>query len=78
MSKKPLREAMPTVAAWIDDLREAFGADTINAAIRNGINGGTHFHASENGHEIGCEAMPGRHVVSAADMVLVKREGGDL
>jgi len=78
MSKKPLREAMPTVAAWIDELREAFGADSINAAIRNGLAGGDHFHASENGHEIGCEAMPGRHVVSAADMVLVKREGGDL
>lgn len=75
MSPKPLREAMPTVAAWIDDLREAFGADPIHAAIRNGLAGGDHFHAVENGHEIGCEAMPGRHVVTAADMVLAKGEG---
>ena len=77
MSKKPLREAMPTVAAWIDELREAFGADTINAAIRNGLAGGDHFHASENGHEIGCEAAPGSHVVSAAHMVLAKPVEGE-
>lgn len=76
MSKKPLREAMPTVAAWIDELREAFGADSINAAIRNGMAGGDHFYASENGHSIGCEAILGGHVVSAADMVLAKPEKG--
>ena len=28
---------MPTVAGWIDDLRAAFGAETINAAIRAGM-----------------------------------------
>lgn len=72
--QKPLRQSMPTVAAWIDDLREAFGADTINAAIRNGMAGGTHFHAEENGCEIGCEDALGSHVVSAADMVLAKSE----
>lgn len=77
MAEKPLREAMPTVAAWIDELRDAFGADTINAAIRNGMAGGTHFHADENGHELGCEAIPGGHVVSLADMVvLAARKGG--
>ena len=75
--KKPLRQTMPTVAAWIDDLREAFGADGINRAIRNGVAGGTHFHAEEGGQAIGCEAMPGAHVVTAADMVLAKPEGGD-
>lgn len=70
--KKPLRLSMPTVAAWIDELREAFGVDSINASIRNGVGGGNRFHAVENGHEIGCEAMPGSHVVNAADMVLAK------
>lgn len=70
MNKKPLREAMPTVAAWIDELREAFGADTINAAIRNGVNGGSHFYASENGQQIGCEAMPGTRVVNLVDIVI--------
>lgn len=74
---KPMREAMPTVAAWIDELREAFGADVINPAIRNGVAGGTHFYAEEGGQTIGCDAIPGRHVVSAADMVLAKPEGGD-
>ena len=34
-----LRAEMPTVAGWIDDLRAAFGAETINAAIRAGSTG---------------------------------------
>jgi hypothetical protein len=72
MDKKPLRQTMPTVAAWIDSLREAFGADAVNPAIRNGAAGGSHFYAEENGHAIGCEAMPGGHVVTVAQMVLAK------
>ena len=51
--KKPLRQAMPTVAGWIDDLRAAFGADMIDAAVRAGIAGQKTFHAIENGHEVG-------------------------
>ena len=66
---------MPTVAALVDELRAAFGADGINAAIRNGVAGGPAFHATENGHSIGGEAMLGRHVVNAADLVLAKPEG---
>lgn len=50
---KNLRAAMPKTAAWIDALRAAFGADQIDASIRAGMKGGTAFHASENGHEIG-------------------------
>lgn len=53
MSAKPLRQAMPQVATWIDDLREAFGAEEINGAIRRGLAGEPDFHAVENGHEIG-------------------------
>lgn len=71
---KPLRQTMPTVAAWVDELREAFGVEPINSAIRNGVAGGSQFYASENGHEIGCEAMPCVHVVSLANMVLAKLE----
>ena len=74
---KPLRQTMPTVAAWIDELREAFGADAINPAIRNGVGGGTAFYATEGGQTIGFEASLGHHVVTAADMVLAKPEGGD-
>ena len=50
---KPHRTDMPTVAAWIDDLRQAFGADEINVAIRQGQAGEPAFYAIENGHEIG-------------------------
>lgn len=67
---KPLRQTMPTVAAWIDELREAFGDQAVNPAIRNGAAGGSHFYAEENGHTLGCEAMPGGHVVGVAQMVL--------
>jgi hypothetical protein len=74
---KPLRQTMPTVAAWIDELREAFGADAINPAIRNGVAGGAQFYATEGGQTIGCDAPPAGHAVSVVDMVFVKREGGD-
>lgn len=51
--KKPLRQAMPTVAGWIDELRAAFGARAIDAAIRAGLDGQPTFHAREAGHEVG-------------------------
>lgn len=54
---KSLRTEMPAVAAFIDDLRTAFGADCINATIKAGMNGQPVFHARENGHEIGT-ALP--------------------
>lgn len=58
-TSKPMREAMPTVAAWIDDLRAAFGAETIDAAIRGGMNGMATFFAQENGKTIGTpDTMP--------------------
>lgn len=51
---KPMRDAMPHTAAFIDDLRAAFGAEQINAQIKKGIAGlPGHFHARENGHEAG-------------------------
>ena len=55
MTTKPgnLRADMPTVAGWIDDLRAAFGAETINAAIRAGMNGQPTFYAEENGRAVG-------------------------
>lgn len=48
-----LRTEMPTVAGWIDDLRAAFGAEQINAAIRAGLDGQPTFWASENGRAVG-------------------------
>ena len=50
---KPLRQKMPTVAAFIDDLRAAFGEEIIHNIIRAGLQGQPVFHASENGRQIG-------------------------
>lgn len=48
-----LRGKMPTITAWLDDMRSAFGAETINAAIRGGIAGKPTFYAEEGGVTIG-------------------------
>jgi len=50
-----LRERMPTVAAWIDDLRAAFGHEAIDEPMRRGIRGKPTFHATEAGHQVGTE-----------------------
>ena len=70
---KPLRETMPTVAAIIDDLRAAFGAEDINQSIRNGMAGVPTFYARENGQEIGTPLdLAGRRVVRGEDMVVIR------
>lgn len=49
-----LRESMPKTAEFIDAMREAFGTEEINAAIRKGVGGiPGKFHAIENGNEVG-------------------------
>jgi hypothetical protein len=48
-----MRDRMPATAAFIDDLRAAFGTEQINGAISSGIKGRPHFWASENGNELG-------------------------
>ena len=64
-----LREAMPQTAAFIDDLRAAFGAEQINAAIKKGMAGmAGHFHASENGHQAGTPFQDRGGWVSVAEM----------
>ena len=50
---KPMREAMPITAAWIDALREAFGDEAIVPSIRAGMAGLPCFYAVEKGIEIG-------------------------
>jgi hypothetical protein len=52
---------MPTVAAWIDQLRDAFGSDTIHEAIRAGQAGEPSFYARENGHELGMPLIANVH-----------------
>jgi hypothetical protein len=58
-----LREAMPVTAAFIDELREVFGRESIDAQIRAGVRGVPVFWASEGGHEIGTNPPGGRVVV---------------
>ena len=66
---KPLRQKMPLVAAFIDDLRAAFGAECINDIIRAGLQGQPVFHASENGHSVGTPLpYDARQAVSLADV----------
>jgi len=56
---KPMRAAMPTVAAFIDAMRVAFGAETIDRAMRDGMAGLPTFYAAEGGKTIGTPAtMP--------------------
>ena len=65
-----MRDKMPATAALIDDLRQAFGAELINAAIRRGIKGeANYFRAQENGETVGTafDWPPG---ITAAAMVL--------
>lgn len=51
---KPMRQKMPSVARFLDDLRNAFGYGLIDEQIRKGHREGKPtFHATENGHELG-------------------------
>ena len=66
-------QQMPHTAAWIDDLRAAFGADAINATIRLGMQGNPGcFYASENGHQVGTPSPPpaAHKTISAEHLVL--------
>lgn len=48
-----LRDEMPTVAAFLDDLRSVFGKEMIDKQIRSGIKGAPTFWACEGGHKLG-------------------------
>lgn len=50
---KPLREAMPEVAGFIDTLRDVFGRDSVDASLSLGLAGEPTFFAAEAGHEVG-------------------------
>lgn len=52
-----LRETMPTVAGWIDDLRAAFGKELIDLQIRRGLKGEGTFYARENDVEVGSKPL---------------------
>lgn len=51
---KDLRQEMPSTAAFLDSLRNTFGADMINGQIRQSVkNGKPTFWARENGNMLG-------------------------
>lgn len=61
---KHARDEMPLVTAWIDSLRDAFGKEAIDQAIRQGMKEGT-FWAIENGKVIGRPPEIARRQVEA-------------
>lgn len=63
-----LRDAMPSTAAFIDEMRAVFGAEDINASIRAGLDGQPTFWASEGGAEIGTKDH--RVGIALSDMVI--------
>jgi len=72
---KPLREAMPLTAAWIDELRDAFGKESIDNSIRLGMQGFPDwFHATEGEREVGTPFKPATKSISLADMVIRTKE----
>lgn len=73
MSAKPrqnLREQMPLVTAFIDDLRESFGTEGINDLIRRALAGEATFWASEGGVEVGHRPPPPRVAFDGHQIVL--------
>jgi hypothetical protein len=48
-----MRDQMPMTAAFIDEMREAFGKESIDAQIRLGMAGAPTFFARENGVQAG-------------------------
>jgi hypothetical protein len=63
-----MRDSMPETAAFIDSMRQAFGAEEMNAAMKRGLAEGT-FWAVENGHVVGkpqCHLPRGVKIAAAA------------
>jgi hypothetical protein len=48
-----MREQMPVTAAWIDEMRAAFGTASIDGQIKKAMKGEPVFFAQENGHTVG-------------------------
>lgn len=67
--KNSLREQMPCVAAFIDELRSVFGEEEVNKQIRLGMAGKPTFHASEGVHEIGTH-IPEGVLIGGKDLIL--------
>ena len=51
---------MPLTAAFVDQMRELFDRESVDAQIRAGMQGEPMFWARENGHEIGTKPLGDR------------------
>jgi len=71
-----LRQTMPTITAWLDDMRQAFGAETINAAIRGGVAGRPTFFAEEGGVSVGTPRPAAYGTCSADEYITLLRVEG--
>lgn len=63
MAKGSMREQMPVVTAWIDEMRKAFGVAHIDGVIKAGMQGAPVFFCSENGNTVGTPSPPGWRVL---------------
>ena len=70
MTRKNLRQDMPLITAFIDDLRAAFGAEHINPIIKSGIDGTPGFWAQEGGFQVGTQAKSAGASIPLSHMVV--------
>lgn len=70
---KPLRDSMPTVTAFIDECRAAFGTEIINQQIRNGMHGSPTFYACENNTEAGTK-IPEPTKFITGDQIVIRTD----
>ena len=69
---RSMKSDMPTTFAWLQDLRAAFGPDSIDPQIRGALRDGLpSFHAREGGHEAGVPLPAARTLIAAGDMVII-------
>ncbi|KAF1042390.1 MAG: hypothetical protein GAK35_02763 [Herbaspirillum frisingense] len=57
------RDTMPKIAAFVDQVRLAFGTEHINVQMQRGVRGEPVFHAWENGFEVGTPLERGKVAV---------------
>lgn len=61
-----LKDRMPVIDAFIDELRDVFGREAIDRAIVDGLRDRT-FHAREGGMEIGAPVDLGERAITLSE-----------
>jgi hypothetical protein len=70
--KKPMRDAMPNVAAFVDALKLQFGTEYIEQMMVRGLRAGT-FYAEENGHTVGQRLVENPDRIVAGEHVIIEK-----